>query len=501
MWYFGMRILGLDLGYLPGDLGDSRFINYLLEHNYQWLTGNADSFWDAGFMYPYKNTIAISDNMLGTGPIYALWRMVGFAQETAFQFWWLTICALNYWGTYFVIKKWFNRTDLAIVVAYVFAFTIYNMYQLNYMQMTIRFMIPFTIYAAMRLVDTGSVKYLFYVALGFLVQLFSVIYTGFFLIYFTVGFVLIYALVTKQFTFITNLLSKKNRQPSLGIFFGSVFILLVLMLPYLHTGKELGFKLFDEVKWNLPVWNGLFLPHPSSTPWSFMFKMVIPENTVWWLQSVFAGGLPLLLTISIPFLWVYWKVKKVKVSALMLTLSIVIFGITLLFIRLDNGLTFYMFIFKLPGMNSMRVMNRFMHVQLFFILIFLILFFKNKSTTWVMALFVLLFIDNSFNPELVRRTPKSEIIQRRTELIEQVNSLKQPHHKSFVVINPTDENYTTHIDAMMASLYCDLPTINGYTSNCPGDFGVFFTSVNQEGFEHWIKVSNIPLSEVLVIKE
>ena len=29
------------------------------------LTGNVNSFWDAGFMYPYKNTIAIS----GRGPV------------------------------------------------------------------------------------------------------------------------------------------------------------------------------------------------------------------------------------------------------------------------------------------------------------------------------------------------------------------------------------------------------------------------------------------------
>lgn len=95
IWYFCIRILGYQFEYMPGDLGDSRFINYLLEHGYQWLKGDVDSFWDAGFMYPFKNTIALSDNMLGTLPIYSIWRVLGFSQETTYQLWWISICSLN----------------------------------------------------------------------------------------------------------------------------------------------------------------------------------------------------------------------------------------------------------------------------------------------------------------------------------------------------------------------------------------------------------------------
>ncbi|MCK9617382.1 MAG: hypothetical protein M0R21_06050 [Lentimicrobiaceae bacterium] len=87
IWYFAIRILGLDFAYIPGDFGDARFIHYILEHGYRFLSGNENSFWNASFMFPYKNNIALSDNMLGTMPIYALYRIIGINSETSFQFW------------------------------------------------------------------------------------------------------------------------------------------------------------------------------------------------------------------------------------------------------------------------------------------------------------------------------------------------------------------------------------------------------------------------------
>jgi hypothetical protein len=501
IWYFCIRILGYNFEFIPGDLGDSRFINYLLEHNYLWISGKVDSFWDAGFMFPNTNTIAISDNMLGTAPIYSIFRLFGFEQETAYQLWWISICSLNYWVTFFIAKKWSGRTDLAIVAAFVFAFSIYNIYQLNYMQMTIRFMVPVAIYFGYRLVKTGLVKYLLYVSLAIVFQMYSVLYTGFFLLYFTAGFILIYTLISKQFSSIKLIFSKQNLLKTLSVTLGSFALLLILMLPYLKTSSELGLRLFDEVKWNLPVWNAYFLPHKASAIWGWMHDTFLPEETKWWLQSVFIGVIPLLVVLSTPFMLGYWKIKKIKPSAITLTLTIIVLGITLLFIRLENGMTLYMFIFKLPGLNSMRVLNRFMHVQLFFVLILLLLWLKDKPKSWTLVLIVLLFIDNSFNTNEILRKPKQEIVDRRESIAKEVNQLKKTNHKAFAIINPNEKNYITHIDAMTASFYVGLPTINGYTSTCPNDFGNFFDNVNREGFNFWIEKNGIKPEDVLILEK
>ena len=210
LWYFCFRILGFGLDYIPGDFGDSRYINYLLEHGYQWSMGNSPNFWSAGFMYPFENSLALSDNMLGTMPLYGIWRMFGLDQETSYQLWWVIICSLNYWSAYYVIKRWFNRWDLAIIVAWVFAFTVFNLGQMSYMQMMIRFMVPIVIYAGVKLVDTSSWKYLAIYAFGIVYQFYGVIYTGFFLMYFSFFLIVIYAIISKKYWFFVPLF-KRNQ--------------------------------------------------------------------------------------------------------------------------------------------------------------------------------------------------------------------------------------------------------------------------------------------------
>ncbi|MCL4856838.1 MAG: hypothetical protein KJZ55_06160, partial [Flavobacteriales bacterium] len=110
--------------YIPGDLGDARFNNYILEHGYLYFTGKLDSYWTAPFMFPYQNNIAFSDNLLGSLPLYILSRLVGFDKETAFQVWILLLFVLNFITTYWVLNKWLKNNLLACTGAYIFAFSI-----------------------------------------------------------------------------------------------------------------------------------------------------------------------------------------------------------------------------------------------------------------------------------------------------------------------------------------------------------------------------------------
>src|SRR6185295_11716620 len=77
LYFVPIKIFGPGFSKIPGDLGDARFNNYILEHGHKYLTGKVDRYWDAPFMYPYKNVIALSDNLLGTVPVYSAFRMMG----------------------------------------------------------------------------------------------------------------------------------------------------------------------------------------------------------------------------------------------------------------------------------------------------------------------------------------------------------------------------------------------------------------------------------------
>lgn len=488
------------MSHIPGDLGDARFINYLLEYNYRFLLGEYTSYWDASFMYPYKNAIAISDNMLGTTPIYSLWRWLGFQQETAYQLWWLTICTLNYWLTYFVVKKWFGKPELALLAAYIFAFTVYNIPQLNYVQMSIRFMVPVAFYAVVKLIDTGLPKYLFYILLAITYQLYCVMYTGVFLFYFLFGFSLIYVIVTQKQSFIKKLFSKTNYVISILLILMSGLALGTLLYPYLKSSGEVGLRLYDEIKGNIPVFSAFLFPDQSSVIWGFMNETMRPTVADWWLQSTFIGMIPLL---AIPIAaFVLWKnkTKGTIKDPLLLALLITITFITVFFSRSESGYTLYPAIFKLPGMAGIRVIHRYMHVVLFLIIAVLIILLKEKPKSWIYTLLLLSLVDNSFNSNKVCRTEKSEIVERRIYTIEKVKPLiLNKNYKAFAILNTEEEFYKVQLDAMIASLYCDLPTINGYSSSSPPDYWKFFGKPNKEGLDYWMEKKGMNKEDILIV--
>src|SRR5438094_805956 len=119
-----IQIFETDFSKVPGDFGDARFNNYILEHGHKYFTGKVSDYWDAPFMYPYKNVIALSDNLLGTVPVYSLFRILSFDRETAFQLWLLAMFVLNFICCWWVLNRWSGDNLLASTGAYIFAFSI-----------------------------------------------------------------------------------------------------------------------------------------------------------------------------------------------------------------------------------------------------------------------------------------------------------------------------------------------------------------------------------------
>ncbi|NVK63692.1 MAG: hypothetical protein HWE22_03855 [Flavobacteriales bacterium] len=500
LWYFCFRILGFGLEFVPGDLGDSRFINFLLEHGYQWGVGNKASFWNAGFMYPYQDSIAFSDNMLGTMPFYGFWRLFGINQETSYQLWWITICSLNYWSAYFVIKRWFKRWDLAIIAAWIFAFTIFNLGQLSYMQMMIRFMVPIVIYSGVRLVETSSWKYFAIFLLGIVYQFYGVIYTGFFLMYFSAFFIVVYAIIQKKYWFFVPLFKRKQLLQSSTIIVVAVLSLGWLMLPYYEMSQVLEPRSFDEVKWSVPVLLSYFYPHESSDFWHILNVNCRPDVPLSWIHFTFPGMIPLVGLFSIPFLWIYWKIRRVQISKLIWTVSIATFIIFVFFVRTYDGQSFYAFMFELPGVDSMRVINRYMHVELFLIIIFIISLLTRMPKKWSVILFLLVLLDNSFTEENLIRVSKKQIVERRETTINELKKEVKPSHEAYAILNSDEDFFLTQIDGMTATNYIGLPTVNGYSSSCLPAFAPFYYKADNESLQFWLKSNDIDSAKVLIIE-
>lgn len=86
---------------VPGDLGDARFNNVVLEHFYRWLGGHEASLVSPGFFYPMPGALTFSDNHWGTAWIYAIFRALGWDRYQAFDLWFLCGYLLNFVASHY----------------------------------------------------------------------------------------------------------------------------------------------------------------------------------------------------------------------------------------------------------------------------------------------------------------------------------------------------------------------------------------------------------------
>jgi len=500
IWYFCIRLLGYHFEYIPGDLGDSRFINYLLENGHYWLTGKVPSFWDAGFMYPFKNTIALSDNMLGTIPFYSIWRIFGFSPESSYQLWWVCICSLNYWCSYYVFRKWFGRSEIALILAWIFAFSIFNLGQLNYMQMIIRFMVPVVFYAVFQMLNTPSIKYFLIFCLGIVYQLYCVLYTGIYLFYFSVLFILVYYLISKKWKDLLFYFRKERVAYTFIIFLFSALTLLWLFIPYIKMSKIVGTLQYIEVEPNIPYIKSYLFPHESSKTWSFLFKIAKPEVPIWWLHYLFIGIIPFLTMVVSPLYFMYNWYKKIKTPMLLKAIIITSAIIILFHIRTKSGHSLYAILFSMPGISNIRVLTRFMNVEIFLLLIITGYFLAKIKSKYILLFILLVFTDNLFSPEHVPRKQKAALVKRKEILLTELVKCDLKKYKAVAYLDTTQECFIPNIDIMLVAQSIGINTVNGYSSYCPSGLIDFTKKNSEEGLYKWLTDQKISRDDILLIK-
>ena len=116
MWPLVFWLSGILLAFHPtfasgfrlvqGGLGDSRLVNFTLEHSYRWLMNMplAESLWSPPIFFPVENVATYTDLMVGVAPFYWLWRWFGSEPHTAFQLWMLSCWTLNFASSYLLLR-------------------------------------------------------------------------------------------------------------------------------------------------------------------------------------------------------------------------------------------------------------------------------------------------------------------------------------------------------------------------------------------------------------
>jgi hypothetical protein len=504
---FCFNVIGFKLLYFPGDLGDGRLVMYFLEHAHKFFIGDVSSFWNAPFMFPEKDIVSYSENMVGSAPIYSLFRIIGFDAFRSYQLWFVVVSALNFITAFYFLKYVFKDNYAALLGAFVFAFSIAIQSQLTHAQTFPRFAIPLAFMMAVKFSEGLKPKYFFFTLLFVVYQIYCGIYLGFMLAI-PVGIYLVLILIRDVFFEKKDVFNLKwfLQIAAYGIL--NIFLILPLMLPYMARKISPGFEHFKQIFHSIPTVKSHFFSQEGSLIWDFLSK-IGQNHPAWWDHQIFAGGIATLaLIIGILYL-IYCIIKtKFRLSSLSTPLLLIFTGLITFFLYLRfSDISAYIFVYFLPGFSSMRSVTRIINIELIFFAIatafvFSKIFeynFKYKPLFFIVAL-VLIVSDNYFYANRSYKT-KVSIAKERTEKIE--DAFAQIPDGSVVSYEPENLESASiyyQIDAMLTAQKYNLIAVNGYTATCPGDYGMYWNGPNEKSRNYWLSNKQIGHDTLYIVK-
>ncbi|HQQ95575.1 MAG TPA: hypothetical protein PLQ93_13555 [Bacteroidia bacterium] len=503
-YYYCLRVTGLDLSYTPGDFGDSRFINYILEHGYRWLIGKETKFWTANFMYPLEYNVAISDCLAGVLPIYAFFRFIGMDTERAYQFWWLTCSVLNYFCAYYAFRRLRLSALAAIIGSYIFAFGINNLNQFMHLQMNCKFFFPLVIAFVFQFLEKKQIKYYVFACFMFILLFYTNAYLAIFTLLFLIFFVPLYWLSLKP------RFALPSGKTWLAVF---VFILTSLISayclwkvarPYYQMALSLGKIPYLHIAPGLPrIWS-YFLPHENVLLYDFLKDSPLKSEPNWYLHDLFPGLFVYSGLILSAGYFIYWLIRSRKGLPLPFLLVSICIIIVYLITRDRHMHSAFEQIRILPGFQTMRLAGRAMSI-LVFVMLWTSLWYLDKLpkvslNRYLPFILVFVLLENLFVIKVNTLRTSSSDRRFRTEKMAMLIQLSNSKHKRIIaVINTSKRDESFQTDVMLASQKLDLYTFNGYSSNCFGELCYAYTDPEHKQLKAWMRRNHISENEVTFI--
>ena len=348
---------------MPGDLGDARLNNLFLEHFFRWLTRLDPDYWNATFFYPYQKTIAFSDNLLGSAPFYAVFRLIGLDQVSAYQGWYILGYGFNFAAAAYVLGR-LKLKPLAVGAgAFFFTFGLPLLAQENHAQLLYRFGIPLACYLLWRFYEAPRLRYLVGVGFWLVWQFYLTIYNGIFLLLLLAALVVLLSFCVPAQSIRQRLLLWPQRvkqawlqAPIIGKMLALLAIVALgaafagLIRPYYWVSRVYGFsRSWDVVSTMLPNWRSYFLADRSLLWNSTSLFSGMPARHE---QQLFPGIAVLALVVL--GIAGRFKTKNHRLAWLHFLAAALLVVLTLEI----RGASLYRFIWQIPGMNSLRAVTR-----------------------------------------------------------------------------------------------------------------------------------------------
>lgn len=485
--------LGFGFDKLPGDLGDTRFNIFILEHDKQFFLGEVSEYWSAGFMYPEQEVISLSDNLLGSAPLYTFFRIFGFSIFTSFQLWVMVVFILNYVSA-FLLTRYLTQNDWSAgLVAFIFTFSISLASQMGHAQILPKYAIPLAIWALLLWKDKMQWKY-FVAAITLLTyQMYCGIYLGFL---FVIPFFLItLMIILRKHKEIVGAFQKWKSIVGYGI--GIIVNLLLvykLFAPYKRRADNAEAFTYEDISHSLPEIKSYLSAHPGAIYHEAMENTIGDGHQAFWDHWIFPGWITFLGIIILGVLGTVFIFKKLRFFTDNQRMVIVAGWITFLSYLRVGDYSIYSYIILIPGFSAMRSLTRIINVELLFFGLALVLglkllftTFKVKPYYWALGIMFLLVFDNMIEPEQAHFTYKTEMEERHYALIEKIDHLPKNAVVSYEPEKGTDFDANAwQIDAMLAAQALHLKSINGYSAKAAPMFHLYWSDPTPENRRIWL---------------
>jgi len=473
---------------VPGNMGDARFNNVILEHLFLWFSGKEPSLWSPGFFYPYPGALAFSDNHFGTAAVYILMRILGLDPEASFIGWYTVAAPLNYICCYYALRKLGLSERGSAVGAFVFTFAITVAARHGHAQLAYRFAIPLAMLAWHRFVKDADIRHLASVAAWVTVQFYCSIYLGYFLLLLIGATFAAQLLVGRHaadaerpvaaLRACVRSVSTKRLLGSTAVMGICVIALMVLFYPYMHYSKLYGFSRgFAEIESMLPRPSS-YLLSDASYLWGDLDKHIDGIPMRWEHQMFFGASTLLLAAIGL--------LRKPNRRALTAFVAVLLLAI----ITLDvHGHSIYALIARLPLANAIRAVTRIGLVMVFPLAIMAGSGFdkltatRDRRVTSLAAAVLLAFMLVEYTAYYTERMPLKELRDRYAALESRVPRDLAKDAILYLPLSSSDPYYYSEIDGIRLAQALNRNTVNGYSGNAP-------TGFNDPSFDPCFMVNN-----------
>ncbi len=502
MFFFVFNVTGFSLEYFAGDLGDGRLNLYFLEHAYQYFTGKVGNYWDAPFMVPEPNVIAFSDNLLGTAPLYSLFRAWGADQFFAYQLWFISITAFNYCAAYLLLRYILPNAYACAVGAMVFAFSMALYSQLTHAQTFPRFAIPLAFLMALIFRQRYEVKYFFFTLLFLVYQIYCGIYMGFML---AIPLALMLFFIIREVKWGAALKGDSRMwwiKMVLSVV-ANVAILMPLMWPYMQRGFGPGIRHYREIIHHMPTLKSYVCSVNGSFAWPKLSELRV-DSPAFYDHQIFSGALATLAFLVASFLFFKAFRKKDPWSAPLLMMAVALLTF-FIYLRVEK-VSAYFLIYFLPGFSSIRALGRIINVELIFfglalawLLVPVFSRFRRFRIPLFIALMGLWLTDNYVHVQPNLRTSVHTAQDRLAPYDDVFSTLPKGSIFSLEPREKLEMEYVYQLDAMLLAQKYGLRTVNAYTGSCPPKYAAFWQRIDAEGRNAWLNAWSLPPEELYVI--